>query len=76
MIAEIHGPFVKPQAITPISSEARTAKIEHAKARQRGKEQEMPSGPNDGVNRRYRSGALRWWKRLEEVASGLNGWLG
>ena len=46
MIAEIHGPFVKPQAITPIGSEGRTAKIERAKAGERGKEQEMPSGPN------------------------------
>jgi hypothetical protein len=37
MIAEIHGPFVKPQAITPIGSEGRTAKIERAKARQKRK---------------------------------------
>ena len=27
MIAEIHGPFVKPQAITPIGSEARTVEL-------------------------------------------------
>ena len=37
MIAEIHGPFVKPQAITPIRSEARIAKIERAKARRKRK---------------------------------------
>ena len=47
MIAEIHGPFVKPQAITPIGSEGRIAKIERGKAGERGKEQEMPSGPNE-----------------------------
>ena len=27
MIAEIHGPFVKPQAITPIGSEGRTVRM-------------------------------------------------
>ena len=27
MIAEIHGPFVKPQAITPIGSEARAVEL-------------------------------------------------
>ena len=35
MIAEIHGPFVEPPAITPIRCEGRIAKIEREKARRK-----------------------------------------
>jgi hypothetical protein len=46
MIAEIHGPFVEPQAITPISSEERTVKMSVGMENERREEQETPSGPN------------------------------
>ena len=46
MIAEIHGPFVERQTITPICSGGRTAKMSVGRQSKRAKEQEMPSGPN------------------------------
>ena len=46
MIAEIHGPFGEPQAITPIRCEERTVKMSVGMENERREEQETPSGPN------------------------------